>query len=122
MDIDPRRDVILTGIGGQGIQLCAKVLALAAAADDHHVMLSSYFAGEMRGGRTEATVVTRDEPIVGTAVPTVDELRAHLAARLVAPKHPRVVVAVEELPHTDATGQIRRGALRDAIRASYPES
>ena len=61
VDVDARRDVILTGIGGQGIQLCAKVLALAAAADDHHVMLSSYFGGEMRGGRTEATVVTRDE-------------------------------------------------------------
>ena len=60
VDVDTRRDVILTGIGGQGIQLCAKVLALAAAADDHHVMLSSYFGGEMRGGRTEATVVTRD--------------------------------------------------------------
>ena len=45
-------------------------------------------------------------------VPTVEELRAHLGARLVAPKHPRVVVAVERLPHTDATGQIRRAALR----------
>jgi Pyruvate/2-oxoacid:ferredoxin oxidoreductase gamma subunit len=71
---DPRRDVILTGIGGQGIQLCAKVLALAAAADDRHVMLSSYFGGEMRGGRTEATVVTRDEPITGLPpiVPRLD--------------------------------------------------
>ncbi len=74
MEVDERRDVILTGIGGQGIQLCAKVLALAAAADGHHVMLSSYFGGEMRGGRTEATVVTRDEPIVGLPpiVPRLD--------------------------------------------------
>jgi 2-oxoglutarate ferredoxin oxidoreductase subunit gamma len=71
---DPRRDVILTGIGGQGIQLCAKVLALAAAADDHHVMLSSYFGGEMRGGRTEATIVARDAPITGLPpiVPRLD--------------------------------------------------
>jgi 2-oxoglutarate ferredoxin oxidoreductase subunit gamma len=71
---DPRKDVILTGIGGQGIQLCAKVLALAAAADGRHVMLSSYFGGEMRGGRTEATVVTRDVPIVGLPpiVPRLD--------------------------------------------------
>jgi 2-oxoglutarate ferredoxin oxidoreductase subunit gamma len=72
---DPRHDVILTGIGGQGIQLCAKVLALAAAADDRHVMLSSYFGGEMRGGRTEATVVTRDEPITGLP-PIVPRLNA----------------------------------------------
>jgi 2-oxoglutarate ferredoxin oxidoreductase subunit gamma len=67
-------DVILTGIGGQGIQLCAKVLAMAAAADGRHVMLSSYFGGEMRGGRTEATVVTRDGPITGMPpiVPRLD--------------------------------------------------
>jgi len=71
---DPRHDVILTGIGGQGIQLCAKVLAMAAAADGRHVMLSSYFGGEMRGGRTEATVVSRDGPITGMPpiVPRLD--------------------------------------------------
>ena len=47
---------------------------MAAAADGRHVMLSSYFGGEMRGGRTEATVVTRDEPIVGMPpiVPRLD--------------------------------------------------
>lgn len=74
MSTDPRHDVILTGIGGQGIQLCAKVLAMAAAADGRHVMLSSYFGGEMRGGRTEATVVTRDGPITGMPpiVPRLD--------------------------------------------------
>jgi acyl-CoA synthetase (AMP-forming)/AMP-acid ligase II len=48
-------------------------------------------------------------------VPTVEDLRAHLASRLVAAKHPRVVVAVDRLPHTDATGQIRRAALRREI-------
>ena len=50
-------------------------------------------------------------------MPTVEELRAHVASRLVAAKHPRVVVAVEQLPHTDATGQIRRAALRARILA-----
>ena len=58
-----RRDVIFTGIGGQGVQLCSKVLANAAVAAGRHVMLSSYFGGEMRGGRTEATVITRDQPV-----------------------------------------------------------
>ena len=73
--LDRRRDVILTGIGGQGIQLCAKVLANAAVADGHHVMLSSYFGGEMRGGRTEATVISREGPIVGLP-PIVPRLEA----------------------------------------------
>ena len=74
--MDPRTDVILTGIGGQGIQLCAKVLANAAVADGLHVMLSSYFGGEMRGGRTEATVIVRENPIVDLPpiVPRLDAL------------------------------------------------
>jgi acyl-CoA synthetase (AMP-forming)/AMP-acid ligase II len=58
-----------------------------------------------------AAIVVRPDAVA----PTVDELRAHLAPILVAPKHPRVVVVVDELPHTDATGQIRRAALRDRI-------
>jgi acyl-CoA synthetase (AMP-forming)/AMP-acid ligase II len=51
----------------------------------------------------------------GATPPSVDELREHLASRLVGPKHPRVVVAVDQLPRTDATGQIRRAALRDQL-------
>ncbi len=67
--------MIITGVGGQGVQLCAKVLANAAVADGRHVMLSSYFGGEMRGGRTEATVITREGAIVGLP-PIVPRLEA----------------------------------------------
>lgn len=73
--LDQRRDVIFTGIGGQGVQLCSKVLANAAVAAGHHVMLSSYFGGEMRGGRTEATVITRAAPVVDLP-PIVPRLQA----------------------------------------------
>jgi 2-oxoglutarate ferredoxin oxidoreductase subunit gamma len=75
MALDERRDVIFTGIGGQGVQLCSKVLANAAVAAGRHVMLSSYFGGEMRGGRTEATVITRDAPVVDLP-PIVPRLEA----------------------------------------------
>jgi fatty-acyl-CoA synthase len=51
----------------------------------------------------------------GATLPTVEELRAHVADVLVGPKQPRRVVEVEELPRTDATGQVRRRALRDAL-------
>ncbi len=54
-------------------------------------------------------------PHPGAAVPTVEELRAHLAPTLIAPKQPRVVVAFDRIPRTDATGQIRRLALRDEV-------
>ena len=45
------------------------------------------------------------------------ELRAHVASTLVGPKQPRVVVQVDALPRTDATGQIRRRRLRDTLVA-----
>ncbi|MBI2710143.1 MAG: 2-oxoacid:acceptor oxidoreductase family protein [Actinobacteria bacterium] len=53
-------EVILTGIGGQGVQLCAKALAMAAVAEGREALLSSHYGGEMRGGQTEASVVVAD--------------------------------------------------------------
>ena len=53
----------------------------------------------------------------GAALPSVEELRAHVAGSLVGPKQPRRVVQVDALPRTDATGQIRRRALRDTLVA-----
>ncbi len=53
----------------------------------------------------------------GATLPSVDELRAHVAGVLVGPKQPRRVVEVDELPRTDATGQVRRRAVRDALVA-----
>jgi 2-oxoglutarate ferredoxin oxidoreductase subunit gamma len=91
--VDGRRDVIFTGIGGQGVQLCSKVLANAAVAAGRHVMLSSYFGGEMRGGRTEATVVTRDRPVVDLP-PIVPKLQAMIVLHpaFLADALPRLVV------------------------------
>jgi fatty-acyl-CoA synthase len=51
----------------------------------------------------------------GASLPTVEELRTHVAPMLVGPKQPRIVVQVDALPRTDATGQIRRRYLRDRI-------
>jgi fatty-acyl-CoA synthase len=53
----------------------------------------------------------------GESLPTVEELRAHVASSLVGPKQPRMVVQVDTLPRTDATGQIRRRRLRDSLVA-----
>ena len=101
MTVDERRDVIFTGIGGQGVQLCSKVLANAAVAAGRHVMLSSYFGGEMRGGRTEATVITRDRPVVDLP-PIVPRLQALIVLHpaFLAEARPRLVA--EPLIVTDA--------------------
>jgi Pyruvate/2-oxoacid:ferredoxin oxidoreductase gamma subunit len=57
------REILFTGIGGQGIQLIAKVLAQAAADEGRHVMLFGVYGGAMRGSPSESTLVIGDAPI-----------------------------------------------------------
>ncbi|MGZ4207588.1 MAG: 2-oxoacid:acceptor oxidoreductase family protein [Actinomycetota bacterium] len=57
------REILLTGIGGQGVQLAARVLAEAAVAEGRSVQLFGSYSGMMRGGNTDATVVVADTPI-----------------------------------------------------------
>ncbi|HTJ37831.1 MAG TPA: 2-oxoacid:acceptor oxidoreductase family protein [Dactylosporangium sp.] len=57
------REVLVTGIGGQGIQLLAKTLALAATREGRYAMLAADYGGEMRGGPSKAGVVIGDAPL-----------------------------------------------------------
>ena len=61
----------MTGIGGQGIQLCAQVLARGALRAGLHVQLFGSYGGMMRGGNTEASLIVSDAPV--TAPPTIDQ-------------------------------------------------
>ncbi len=66
------RQVLLTGIGGQGVQLAAEVLARAALSEGRDVQLFGSYGGMMRGGNTDATLVMADDrvespPTVGSA-------------------------------------------------------
>jgi 2-oxoglutarate ferredoxin oxidoreductase subunit gamma len=63
------RELLLTGIGGQGIQLAAQVIARAALADGRAVQMFGSYGGMMRGGRTDATIVVADEAVA--APPTI---------------------------------------------------
>jgi len=63
------RELVVTGIGGQGVQLAATILAQAAIAEGRTVQLFGSYGGMMRGGNTEATLVVADEPI--EAPPTI---------------------------------------------------
>jgi Pyruvate/2-oxoacid:ferredoxin oxidoreductase gamma subunit len=51
------REVLWTGIGGQGVQLAARILALAATREGREVLSLGTYGGTMRGGNTDATVV-----------------------------------------------------------------
>jgi Pyruvate/2-oxoacid:ferredoxin oxidoreductase gamma subunit len=54
------RELILTGIGGQGVQLAAQVLARAATLEGRAVMLFGVYSGMMRGGNSDSTLVVSD--------------------------------------------------------------
>jgi 2-oxoglutarate ferredoxin oxidoreductase subunit gamma len=57
------RELILTGVGGQGVQLAAQVLAKAAVLEGRCVMLLGTYGGTMRGGNTDSTLVVADAPV-----------------------------------------------------------
>jgi Pyruvate/2-oxoacid:ferredoxin oxidoreductase gamma subunit len=62
------REVVLTGLGGQGIQLLAKLLAHAAMREGRQVMTFGLFMGTIRGGSSEATVVVGDDAVVAPPI------------------------------------------------------
>jgi 2-oxoglutarate ferredoxin oxidoreductase subunit gamma len=84
------RELLITGIGGQGVQLAAQVIAKAAALEDRDVMFFGIYGGMMRGGNTDSTVVVGDGPITTppvvarawSAIAMHDEFWAPLEARL----------------------------------------
>ena len=76
------REILWTGIGGQGVQLAAKILALAATREGREVMSLGTYGGTMRGGNTDATIVVADGPI--TSPPMVSKT---WSALIVHPRH-----------------------------------
>jgi len=92
------RELLLTGIGGQGIQLAAQVLARAALADGRSVQMFGSYGGMMRGGRTDATIVVADSAV--EAPPTVHDawsaivMHAEYAAPILAAVRPGGIVFV----------------------------
>lgn len=57
------REILLTGIGGQGVQLAGQVIARAAIREGRHVMSLGTYGGTMRGGNTDSTLIVGAEPI-----------------------------------------------------------
>ena len=84
------REILLTGIGGQGVQLAAKVLALAATREAREVMSLGTYGGTMRGGNTDATVVIGDGPL--TSPPIVSQAWSIIVVhpRFAAPMWPKL--------------------------------
>lgn len=66
--------VTVSGIGGQGIQLLSKTIALAATASGLHAMLAADYGGEMRGGPSSTSFVLDREPV--NALPILEQTDA----------------------------------------------
>jgi Pyruvate/2-oxoacid:ferredoxin oxidoreductase gamma subunit len=63
MSAPGERELLFTGIGGQGIQLMTRVLADAAAREGRYAMLFGVYHGAMRGSPSDSTLVVGDAPI-----------------------------------------------------------
>ncbi|MDQ1360327.1 MAG: 2-oxoglutarate ferredoxin oxidoreductase subunit gamma [Acidimicrobiaceae bacterium] len=64
------REVMFTGVGGQGVQIASKSLATAAIDEGRQVMLVPRYGGSMRGGMTNAEVTIADGPLRALPVAT----------------------------------------------------
>jgi Pyruvate/2-oxoacid:ferredoxin oxidoreductase gamma subunit len=79
--------IIITGLGGQGVQLAAQTLCRARVLEGGHAQYFSFVGGVMRGGMSSAYVVLAEEEV---AIPSLFDWalsalvlhRAHAAAAL----------------------------------------
>jgi Pyruvate/2-oxoacid:ferredoxin oxidoreductase gamma subunit len=109
----------MTGIGGQGVQLAAQVLARAATLEGREVSFLGVYGGMMRGGNTDSTVVIADAPI--TTPPVVSRAWAAIAMHdqfwepIEAKLRPGALVLVND---TTFTSTIRGDASVRRVRAT----
>jgi Pyruvate/2-oxoacid:ferredoxin oxidoreductase gamma subunit len=71
------RELLLTGIGGQGVQLASQLLARAVVASGRDVLMFGSYGGMMRGGNTDATLIVADAPV--QSPPTVSSAWSAIA-------------------------------------------
>jgi 2-oxoglutarate ferredoxin oxidoreductase subunit gamma len=101
------REVLLTGIGGQGIQLAAQVLARAAVAEGREAMLFGSYGGTMRNGPTDSTLVVADAPI--SAPPIVSRAWSAIAM------HPGYWAGIAAVLEPGAVVVVNRSLCEEAI-------
>jgi len=58
-----RREIVVSGFGGQGIALTGQLIASAATAEGRNAVWTPAHGPEMRGGESNCTVVIADRPI-----------------------------------------------------------
>jgi 2-oxoglutarate ferredoxin oxidoreductase subunit gamma len=84
------RELLLTGVGGQGVQLAAQVIARAATLEGRHVLLFGVYSGMMRGGNSDSTVVISDDPVISPPIVSSAWSALALHSEFWAPLAPRI--------------------------------
>jgi Pyruvate/2-oxoacid:ferredoxin oxidoreductase gamma subunit len=114
------REVLLTGIGGQGVQLGAQVLARAAVLEGRDVLLFGIYGGAMRGMNTDGTVIVGDGPIQSPPLLSTTWSAVAMHDRYWAPIAPKVraggVVVVNDATFTTPLDDARYHVYR--VRAT----
>jgi 2-oxoglutarate ferredoxin oxidoreductase subunit gamma len=105
------REVMWTGIGGQGVQLAATILAQAAMLEGLEVMSLGTYGGTMRGGNTDATVVIANRVI--TSPPIVPRTWAAVVA------HPRFFDPIRPKLRSDSLVVVNAEILDEPL---FPET
>jgi 2-oxoglutarate ferredoxin oxidoreductase subunit gamma len=103
-----RREVRLSGFGGQGIMTAGHIFGMAAALfDQRHVTLTKSYGPESRGGASSAEVIVADEEIN----------YPHLTA-------PELLVAMSQEAYTKYIGELASGGLllvdEDLVELNQP--
>ena len=124
------REILLSGLGGQGVQLAAKTLATAAMRSGRRVLMFGTYGGVMRGGDTDATVVIGADSLV--TPPVIDHAWAAIAMhpegwpRVVAMLRPGgsvlVNTSVFEGPVSDDGAVVPLAATGMAAEAGIPQA
>jgi len=71
-----RKEIMISGFGGQGILLAGNVLCHAAMSEDRFSTFFPSYGAEMRGGTAKCHIIISDEPIGSPIVYTPDVLVA----------------------------------------------
>ena len=71
------REILLSGMGGQGVQLASKSLATAAIKEGRNALMFGSYGGTMRGGDTDATIVIGTDRLI--TPPVIDHAWAGIA-------------------------------------------
>ncbi|NUU24578.1 MAG: 2-oxoacid:acceptor oxidoreductase family protein [Streptomycetaceae bacterium] len=120
-----QREVLWTGIGGQGVQLATELLAAAAVAEGRHAMFFGSYGGMMRGGNSETTLVLGDRPVqspptIGSTWSALVLHPAHAAGTLAKLRPDGVLVLnttlyADDVPHPGPVVRVPATELATAV-------